>query len=212
MDISCAINDCMESNISVLYCFDSVFAEMLRLGSSQLHGIMWIPTISVIVLGATFQLLPSATLKLKRRHECQEQKTRGSTISGKDGEGENDQPCSKMQREWSGGTWNSRYSRYLPCNCAQWFFGFFFLYWGGISLLLQAHGCDACDANVWAGWKTGVRNYFSEHFSLQTFPAWVQAPFPLCYSCSLLSACVDLFWSAASHLLENMWHRTLYIP
>lgn len=28
------------------------------------------------------------------------------------------------------------------------FLGFFFLHWGGISLLLQAHGCDACDANV----------------------------------------------------------------
>lgn len=140
---------------------------MLRLGSLPLHGIMWIPAISITVLRATcLKLLPSATLK--RWHKFQEQKTNGSTVSGKDWEGEDGQPCSKMQRERSGGTWSSRYSKYLPCNCAQWFWLFDL---GSISLLPQAHGCDECDANVWAGWKTGVRNAFSEHFFSWTFSA-----------------------------------------
>lgn len=94
---------------------------MLRPGSSELHGFMWIPTI-FIVLGAMFKLLASATLK--REHKCQEQKTKGSTVSGQDWEGEDGQPCSKMQRERSGGTWSSRYSRYLPCSCALWFWLF----------------------------------------------------------------------------------------
>lgn len=48
-----------------------------------------------------FKLLLSATLKLRRQHKCQEQKTNVRTISWEDWEGKDCQPCSTMQRDGS---------------------------------------------------------------------------------------------------------------
>lgn len=60
--------------------------------------------LSYCSLGHLFKLLPSATLKLRSWHKCQEQKTNVSTISWEDWEGEDRQPCSRMQSDGSVGT------------------------------------------------------------------------------------------------------------
>lgn len=79
MEASCAIIDCMESNIPVQYCSDhfcwngeaGIFTTQKRyVNSISLSYWSW---------DYLFKLLTSATLKLRIQHNCQEQNTTVST-------------------------------------------------------------------------------------------------------------------------------------